>query len=179
MISLTPNPYNAVHSFNNWMDAQFTIPVISFTSFDVGMEIQVPSYAVIHHELSDDSISAGDRIGEDGSNRPILGRHVIGEARIVAYVGISGTSYRDAPESDNLLLMRKNLFDLFRFRPRIEIRNYETNTDFADLEVYDKGHIACNQISEESAISDVKDSYILLEQAFRVRYEYVHQVIDA
>ena len=173
----TPNPYNAVHSFDTWLGTQLEYPLATWVARAVGTEIEVPCYAVVHHELTDEAIDSQDII-DIVDNKKLFGRVVSAEARIVAYVGIDSAAYAE-PQADDMLKMRNTLFALFRFRPRIEIRNYQTDTNFADLDESDKGYITCESISEESAISDVKDSYILLEQAFRVRYQYVHQVIES
>ena len=176
MADRTPNPYNVTYSFDAWLDEKVVYPVHGYISHAVGKEIETPCFAILHHELSSDALAPDDVIGSE-NGKEIYGRMVKAEARIVCYVGVISDGY-DEPQADHLFKMRNVLFGLMRFRPRISIRNYETDTDFADLEVSDQGYITVEDITEESAISDVRDSYILLEQAFRVRYQYVHQVLE-
>lgn len=176
----TANPYNVVHSFDAWLDSQMEVPVLGFTSSAVGEEMATPCLQVVHHELSDEKVTAGDILRTVG-NTEIYGRRVIAEARIVAYVGLAAVdSYvsptEGMPAADELLKLRNTLFGLFRFRPRIEIRNYMTDTDYADLQGDDQHLVTAMGIDEEAAISDVRDSYVMLEQAFRVRYMYTHEV---
>ena len=177
MSAPTPCPYNAQQSFDDWFDGKTDYPVVGFLSKAVGEEIETPCYAVAHHEIEDAPIDVSNVAGTGGGNT-LLGRVVTGEARIAAYVGVTSDAYA-TPEARKMLLMRNELFGLFRFRPVIPIRNYLTDTDFSDLENWDKESIVCTGIQEEPALSDVRDGYLLLEQAFRISYRYVHLVVSA